>query len=82
MDKLISIGNLNSQPIATVLRKISVISIGALFYAYHTAIPAGTKTSLFCRSFIAMVVVLFKNDGSIPLITPCGYAWQGYHNLF
>ena len=59
MDKSISIGNLNYRPIATVLRKISVPSIIALFHAYHAAIPAETKMLLLCQSSIAIVVALF-----------------------
>ena len=76
-----SIGNLKSRPIATVLRKISVLLIGTLFHAYPAAIPVGTKASLLYRSSIAMVVALFKKGGSVPLITPYDYAWQGYHTL-
>ena len=44
----------------TVLRKILVPSIGALFYANPAAIPVGTKTSLLCLSSIVIVVALLR----------------------
>ena len=59
------------------MRKMSIPSIGALFYAHSAAIPVETKTSLLCRSYVAIVV---ESGGSVPLIITYGYALQVYHS--
>ena len=59
-----------------VLRDMSVQSIGALFHTQPATIPAETKTSLHCRSSIAIVIdLLKKSSGSVRRLIPHDFTW-------
>ena len=69
-DNLTSIGNRNSRQIATILRKIPVLSIEALFRVYPAVIPAGTKTSLIYLFSIAIVIEFFRKRLRYSTVSP------------
>lgn len=56
----ISIWNLKSLPMSRILYSMSVLSFGALFQVYVTAIPSGTKTATVLRSTTVVIVFIRK----------------------